>query len=316
MFDISTQWKKSKETGQVTSPLRVVLLKCFVTELQARLEKLDQDEVTKAKEGWATQKEAEGLCWPYFQYDPQTKQETVDGSKSPIPHARAIDVLKGILVLLSPETLRKFHATRPLAETYESEMISFLIHVALRGDLSEQLYRQLLQLEHSATMFLMEARLRRERIQRTPLANHVASLILDVNVAGTLDSSSAAVHSGLARVRSMVLRNPDNQCYQNTFMMGLIWSTLRAQGRTITNEFCCSGAMLGRFAAFCNKLLHLARPTRLMSHIEWTSQLRGWRRPMQQHDVAEFAAHVLRRLRLPAFQGTWNARPWMAKYAT
>ena len=180
MFSISTQWKKSKETGQVTSPLRVVLLKCFVTELQARLEKVDQDEPTKAaviKAGWATQKDTEGMCWPYFQYDPQTKTETVDASKAPIPHARAIDVLKGILVLLSPETLRKFHATRLLAEQCESEKISFLIHVALRGDLSEQLYRQLLQLEHSSTLFLMGARLRRERIQRSPLANHVANLM-------------------------------------------------------------------------------------------------------------------------------------------
>ena len=180
MFSISTQWKKSKETGQVTSPLRVVLLKCFITELQARLEKAEQDEPTKAaviKAGWATQKDAEGLCWPYFQYDPQTKTETVDINKTPTPRARAIDVLKGILVLLSPETLRKFHATRPLAEQYESEMISFLIHVALRGDLSEQLYRQLLQLEHNSVMFLMGARLRRERIQRSPLANHVAGLM-------------------------------------------------------------------------------------------------------------------------------------------
>ena len=180
MFDISTQWKQSKATGQVTSPLRVVLLKCFVTELQARLEKVDQDEPTKEsviKAGWATQRDTDGLCWPYFRYDPQTKQECVDTSKTPIPHARAIDVLKGILVLLSPDTLHKFHATRPLAEQYESEMISFLIHVALRGDLSEQLYRQLLQLEHSSTLFLMGARLRRERIQRSPLANHVANLL-------------------------------------------------------------------------------------------------------------------------------------------
>ena len=180
MFSISTQWKKSKETGQVTSPLRVVLLKCFITELQARLEKAEQDEPTKAaviKAGWATQKDTDGLCWPYFQYDPQTKTETVDINKTPIPHARAIDVLKGILVLLSPDTLHKFHATRSLAEQYESEMISFLIHVALRGDLSEQLYRQLLQLEHNSVMFLMGARLRRERIQRSPLANRVAGLM-------------------------------------------------------------------------------------------------------------------------------------------
>ena len=84
MFSISAQWEKSKETGQVTSPPRVVLLKCFITELQASLEKADQDEPTKAaviKAGWATQKDTEGLCWPYFQYDPQTKTETVDINK-------------------------------------------------------------------------------------------------------------------------------------------------------------------------------------------------------------------------------------------
>ena len=62
--------------------------------------------------------------------EPLVKDLWRDASKASIPHARAIDVLKGILVLLSPDTLHKFHATRPLAEQYESEMISFLIHVA------------------------------------------------------------------------------------------------------------------------------------------------------------------------------------------
>ena len=96
--------------------------------------------------------------------------------------------------------------------------------------------------------------------------------------------------------------------YQNKFMMGLLWSTLRVQGDDASRDACCSGALLGRIVAFCNKLVHLNRPTRLMAHTEWTSLLTDWRRPLQQHDIAEFATHIFQKLRMPAFQGTWHAR--------
>ena len=303
MFDISTQWKQSKETGQVTSPLRVVLLKCFVTELQARLEKVDQDEPTKEsviKAGWATQRDTDGLCWPYFRYDPQTKQESVDTSKTPIPHARAVDVLKGILVLLSPDTLHKFHATRPLAEQYESEMISFLIQgrpfravVSSASSVGAQFH------------LVSDGGKTAERAHTTLTAGEPCGQP-DVNEVGALDINSA--RNGFQRVCRMILLNPDNQCYQNSFMLGMLWSTLRAQGGDVSHDACRSGALLGRFVVFCNKLVHLCRQTRLMAHIEWTSLLVDWRRPTQQHDIAEFATHIFQKLRLPAYQGAWHAR--------
>ena len=127
-----------------------------------------------------------------------------------------------------------------------------------------------------------------------------------VNEVGALDTRSA--RNGFQRVCQMILHNPDNQCYQNTFMLGVLWSTLRAQGGDVSYDACCSGALLGRFVVFCNKLVHLCRHTRLMAHIEWTSLLVDWRRPTQQHDIAEFATHIFQKLRLPAYQGAWHAR--------
>ena len=127
-----------------------------------------------------------------------------------------------------------------------------------------------------------------------------------MNEVGALDTRSA--RNGFQRVCQMILHNPDNQCYQNTFMLGVLWSTLRAQGGDVSYDACCSGALLGRFVVFCNKLVHLCRQTRLMAHIEWTSLLVDWRRPTQQHDIAEFATHIFQKLRLPAYQGAWHAR--------
>ena len=99
----------------------------------------------------------------------------------------------------------------------------------------------------------------------------------DVNEVGALDTVSA--QNGFQRVCRMVLLNPDNQCYQNSFMLGMLWSTLRGQGGDVSHDACCSGALLGRFVVFCNKFVHLCRQTRLMTHIEWTSLLVDWRCP-------------------------------------
>ena len=157
MFSISTQWKKSKETGQVTSPLRVVLLKVLHHRASGQIGKGGTRRTNKGGGDKGRMGNSKGhgrTVLALLSVRSPTKTETVDINKT-----------------------HKFHATRPLAEQYESDMISFLIHVALRGDLSEQLYRQLLQLEHNSVMFLMGARLRRERIQRSPLANHVAGLM-------------------------------------------------------------------------------------------------------------------------------------------
>ena len=59
MYQISQEWKKNKDSGgKVKSPLRIVLLKCYLSEMTARLEKATKDPDTRAavlKAAWAVE---------------------------------------------------------------------------------------------------------------------------------------------------------------------------------------------------------------------------------------------------------------------
>ena len=74
-------------SGSVTSPLRVTLLKRFMTELLARVDKASQDGSTLnalKKVGWVKQVDLEELQWTYFTYNPSKKEEEVDTTKMPL----------------------------------------------------------------------------------------------------------------------------------------------------------------------------------------------------------------------------------------
>ena len=127
-----------------------------------------------------------------------------------------------------------------------------------------------------------------------------------VNV--TPASASVPHFTGLQRVLRLVLQNPDNQRYQNAFMLGMMWTTLEVQGADASIDHFCSGTNLGRIVVLVNKLLMLNKPTRLMAHLEWTSYLVGWRQPLRQHDIAEFALHILQKSKPPMIAGSWHSR--------
>ena len=63
-----------------------------------------------------------------------------------------------------------------------------------------------------------------------------------------------------------------------------------------------------RVSPLLNKLLAATKPIRLQQLWEWASCVQGWQRPAQQHHIAEFATHVLTRLRPACLEGTWQAR--------
>ena len=97
MYQISQEWKKNKDSGgKVKSPLRIVLLKCYLREMTARLEKATKDPDTRAavlKAAWAVESSGE-LLWNFQQYDKEKQEELVDPSLKPIPHAKILKICK------------------------------------------------------------------------------------------------------------------------------------------------------------------------------------------------------------------------------
>ena len=72
--------------------------------------------------------------------------------------------------LLSNSSLvHKFRATRPLAETYDSNILTFLMTVATRQE-ADQLFATMLLLTDCNATRLMCTRIAKERQRRQPLA--------------------------------------------------------------------------------------------------------------------------------------------------
>ena len=187
LFNLSQAWNKEREKPiaqrqQPLSPLRIVLVKAFLSEMAARITKVTEDPEVRKKviaAGWATQEADQTLSWHFQMYDAEKKQEHVDQSKPPLPHARIMQLLEGVAESLRPEVAQRFHATRPQAESYQGPVVVFMMEVAHRGEYAKVLYRNMADLAHNMVWNLMASRMRLETIGRSPLANRIAQLLAD-----------------------------------------------------------------------------------------------------------------------------------------
>ena len=183
----SQAWNKEREKPiaqrqEPLSPLRIVLVKAFLSEMAARITKVTEDPEVRKKviaAGWATQEADQTLSWHFQMYDAEKKQEHVDQSKPPLPHARIMQLLEGVAESLRPEVVQRFHATRPQAESYQGPVVVFMMEVAHRGEYAKVLYRNMADLAHNMVWNLMASRMRLETIGRSPLANRIAQLLAD-----------------------------------------------------------------------------------------------------------------------------------------
>ena len=105
-----------------------------------------------------------------LQVEPRT-EGIIDTSRTPITHAQILDSVARLLKLLSDSSLvHKFRATRPLAENYDSNILTFLMTVATRGQEADQLFVTMLLLTDCNATRLMCTRVAKERQRRQPLA--------------------------------------------------------------------------------------------------------------------------------------------------
>ena len=106
-----------------------------------------------------------------MKWDPERKEAIIDTSRTPITHAQVLDSVARLVKLLSNSSLvHKFRATRPLAETYDSNILTFLMTVATRGQEADQLFATMLLLTDCNATRLMCTRIAKERQRRQPLA--------------------------------------------------------------------------------------------------------------------------------------------------
>ena len=121
----------------------------------------------------------------------------------------------------------------------------------------------------------------------------------------TLSPGAAAAEASLAQVGSLALHNPNNYCYQHTFVLTWMWTMLQVplvQGPGRLKE-----DVVGQGYNLMQQLLH-RQPRRLHHAMAWGTFVQTWQRQQAQHDVTEFSSHVLKLLNPPCMQGRWQSR--------
>ena len=111
--------------------------------------------------------------------------------------------------------------------------------------------------------------------------------------------SSWQVSGGVGNLEApcYLFTNRANYCYMNASAAALHWA-MRSTGCQPSD---CGS--LGPALMAISRLKRIEIPT----HHDWKTQLRGWRRPTQQHDAAEFMSHVTDPSAI-ALEGRWQAR--------
>ncbi|CAE7364204.1 unnamed protein product [Symbiodinium microadriaticum] len=101
-----------------------------------------------------------------------------------ITHETSQATVQRIFELISMEgLLMKFHATRPMAPTYRSEVLPFVLMVSNRRGLADELHNLFSLLCNNACLSIVRVRMRPDRMKRQPLAvrlGQCAENLLDV----------------------------------------------------------------------------------------------------------------------------------------
>ena len=185
-YTMAQKWHalKTKEPEKLEAPMRAVLLQHLFVTVKTKLMKMletPSSRSTAVALGWLSTDEAEimGLKWDWDQeqrrhvQDDQVKPLKVDEVKE------ALDTL--ILKVKEPLVVARYHATRPLSEQYQSPTLTMLLEVGLRTDAAHETWKLLRKLSQSAAWVAAGAFIRPEKIQRSPLAQKLATLLQSLN---------------------------------------------------------------------------------------------------------------------------------------
>ena len=110
-------------------------------------------------------------------YQQEKKQDVPFPDMGPLPHTDAITALEKIVHSLDGQIVQRFHATRPMADSYTGDMIAFLLEVSIKGPEPLRVHQALAKLANSAIWYLIGARMRPETPKRSPLANKLQDLL-------------------------------------------------------------------------------------------------------------------------------------------
>ena len=179
LYQASQLWKKQKELGKATSPLRVILWALLLEELGSRASLLLQNSqaMQSAIQGGLIEREGDQTSWNYLAWDAQAKREIKDTTIAPMTHDRLLRRIKTLQEDAKGDIILRFHGVRPLTEDLQGEIYTMLLEVGTNGEREQNVHTFLRDLCNLSVWRLLAGRFRRDRLQRTPLANRISECI-------------------------------------------------------------------------------------------------------------------------------------------
>jgi hypothetical protein len=286
LLAVSKAWKARKESdpSSLLHPMRVTLFQAVLQEVLDRAKRAMEDAAMRKMATemlWVTPgPQAEPvLSWTFLQWDADQSKRRLIPDRPPIPHQElCLDLTKALAVAREEQCVNRFHATRPMSNSHAAATLPMILEIGLRSKAANQLYEILSRITICSCWHLIAATFSQER--------PVAALS-----AGAADRAIFG-----AAMLSLRLCNPNNHCYANSLFFGFTWTALRAGAAEVT---------LSRpWRALLASLLSFSGLPSLWDRPEWREDISaGWEHPHQQHDLAEFAAHVFRRRPQPCLHG-------------
>ena len=141
LLDVSNKWKELRAQNKVSSSLRVTLCLAILKELVPRLNTsvcADSVRQKMASSGWIhVGDQPLDPSWTYLEWNPATKQSEV----AKIKNFALMEILTKLQVLLPMDmVLTRLHPTRPLAQSYQAEVLPFFMSLEMRSEEATKAY--------------------------------------------------------------------------------------------------------------------------------------------------------------------------------
>ncbi|CAE7221965.1 RXLR78, partial [Symbiodinium sp. CCMP2456] len=176
LHQIGTEWHrmKAEEPSSLQQPMRVILYQTWANEMRKRVHELqtDQEKMQEAiRRGIIT----ETSHFKFVQWNKEAQALQEVPSIAPLSIQEVLSLLDESIVLsIVDGVLINFHPTRTLAENMTGPTVTFSLTVGLREPKAFRFWSIMEALSGNASLQLVATTLRRERRQRSALAQTIA----------------------------------------------------------------------------------------------------------------------------------------------
>ena len=181
MYEVSMSWKARRESGTIRMdiPLRLVLLQCYLQELQHSVKVLGEESDTSRSLRDAMMKE--GVLNDQGAFVRQiwnAQKESLEKAEGHIFPQEVSHMLAEMAVdIANPDVILRFHSSRPLAEEFRGGTLLFFLEVSVRSPAANRVYNHFLRLVDMSVWNLLDSQLRKPGLKRSPLANEIQTML-------------------------------------------------------------------------------------------------------------------------------------------